>query len=890
MRRRVAASGLVLLALMAIAVPARAQRTTGEIVGTVTDESGAVLPGVTVTIRGAGVPGAPTVVTSETGAYRFPALPPGEYSLEFALQGFAGLRREAIPVGVGAVIDLKIQLKVSTLSETVTVTGESPVVNLSSTTVSTNYNREWVLEAPIRRFSFFDLVNSAPGVSATSTLGSSTSATSLGSSINDNVYAIDGTDLSSPISGTAWPWPNADAIQEIEVMQLGASAEYGNAVGAVFNVVTRQGSNEFHGDGSYYFMNDGMTGRNTTVAQECQGVPNCPATGLPYHRAEWKDTTWQLSGPFVRDKFWFFGSFQYQNDFDSQPGTDPAFPAKSTSRRVFYKFNYNITPNHRLMHGYHDDYWSFPGVPSALTAPSTVSIGHGDNPTPNLVYTGVLSSKTLVEARLAGYYGKDSTDPQQAGQPRVQTRYNNLDTGAITGGIYSWNDEKVWRTGVSGKISHFADSFMGGSHDVKLGVQYSGGGQDTVTGPNDYLYITGGRAQYGFTRQPWHSGGLTRLAGIYADDTYRLGNVTLNLGVRYDHSRAIYPGFPQLDSAGNPTGQVSPGNDNVYTWNVVSPRIGANWNVAGAGHTIVKAYFGRLYRGMYLSDFTAAVPSITPRYSVDVLPNGSYANPSVVSSNTNLKIDPNYKDPYTNEFILQLEQQLFADLGLQVNYIHKYGTEYPGWVDTTGQYGLTPYVDNRGTDASGATVNVYKLLTPSARSVFMMTNAVGPAGELLYNRYNGVTVTATKRMSHKWQGTFSLVLSKSEGREPSSILGPRSSQSTTPASFGRFPNGPNDFVNSDGLLIADRPVIAKAQIVYGLPWNVTVSGNLQHQTGRPWARQIRVNGLGYPTAPTIYMESLDGNLRVPDLNLLDMRVQKSFQFQGSFKADAYVDF
>ena len=890
MRRRVAASGLVLLALMAIAVPARAQRTTGEIVGTVTDESGAVLPGVTVTIRGAGVPGAPTVVTSETGAYRFPALPPGEYSLEFALQGFAGLRREAIPVGVGAVIDLKIQLKVSTLSETVTVTGESPVVNLSSTTVSTNYNREWVLEAPIRRFSFFDLVNSAPGVSATSTLGSSTSATSLGSSINDNVYAIDGTDLSSPISGTAWPWPNADAIQEIEVMQLGASAEYGNAVGAVFNVVTRQGSNEFHGDGSYYFMNDGMTGRNTTVAQECQGVPNCPAAGLPYHRAEWKDTTWQLSGPFVRDKFWFFGSFQYQNDFDSQPGTDPAFPAKSTSRRVFYKFNYNITPNHRLMHGYHDDYWSFPGVPSALTAPSTVSIGHGDNPTPNLVYTGVLSSKTLVEARLAGYYGKDSTDPQQAGQPRVQTRYNNLDTGAITGGIYSWNDEKVWRTGVSGKISHFADSFMGGSHDVKLGVQYSGGGQDTVTGPNDYLYITGGRAQYGFTRQPWHSGGLTRLAGIYADDTYRLGNVTLNLGVRYDHSRAIYPGFPQLDSAGNPTGQVSPGNDNVYTWNVVSPRIGANWNVGGAGHTIVKAYFGRLYRGMYLSDFTAAVPSITPRYSVDVLPNGSYANPSVVSSNTNLKIDPNYKDPYTNEFILQLEQQLFADLGLQVNYIHKYGTEYPGWVDTTGQYGLTPYVDNRGTDASGATVNVYKLLTPSARSVFMMTNAVGPAGEVLYNRYNGVTVTATKRMSHKWQGTFSLVLSKSEGREPSSILGPRSSQSTTPASFGRFPNGPNDFVNSDGLLIADRPVIAKAQIVYGLPWNVTVSGNLQHQTGRPWARQIRVNGLGYPTAPTIYMESLDGNLRVPDLNLLDMRVQKSFQFQGSFKADAYVDF
>ena len=94
MRRRVIRHGLLVLLLAAIAAPALAQRTTGEIVGTVTDESGAVLPGVTITIRGSGVPGAPTVVSSETGAYRFPALPPGDYTLEFTLQGFGTLRRE----------------------------------------------------------------------------------------------------------------------------------------------------------------------------------------------------------------------------------------------------------------------------------------------------------------------------------------------------------------------------------------------------------------------------------------------------------------------------------------------------------------------------------------------------------------------------------------------------------------------------------------------------------------------------------------------------------------------------------------------------------------------------------------------------------------------------
>ncbi|HWW88349.1 MAG TPA: TonB-dependent receptor [Vicinamibacterales bacterium] len=892
MRRCVLERGLWLLVLLAVAAPARAQRTTGEIFGTVTDQSNAVLPGVTVTIRGAAIGGAPTVVTSETGVYRFPALPPGDYVLEYVLSGFSTIRREGITVGVGAVVDLKVQMTVSTLNETVTVTGESPVVNIASTTVSTNYNKQWVEAAPIRHFSFFDLVNSAPGVSATSTVGSTTTATTLGSSINDNIYEIDGTDLSSPIAGTAWPWPNADAIQEIEVLQLGASAEYGNVMGAVFNVVTRAGTNEFHGDGNYYSQYQGVTGRNTTISQECAIATSCPAAGLPYHRDQFQDTTWQAAGPLMRDKFWFFGSFEYQNDYDSQPGTDPNVPIKSTSRRVFYKFTYNINENHRLMHGYHDDYWSFPAVPAANQAPTTVSIGHGDNPTPNFVYTGVLSSKTFVEARLAGYYGKDSTDPLQSGEPRVLPRVLNNDTGQITGGISSWNDEKVWRTGISGKVSHLADRFMGGSHDLKLGVQYSGGGQDTVTGPNDYIYLVGGKPSYGYTRQPWHAGGLTRQIGVYVDDTYRLGNaVTFNLGLRFDHSKAEYPSFPVLDANGNPTGQSSPGNSDVYHWNVISPRVGVTWKVNQSGKTIAKAYYGKLYRGILLGDFTAAIPSLTPKYDFSIDPvTGQRTNFVVASSSSDLAIDHGYKDPYSHEVIAQLEQEVMANLGLQVNYVHKQGYDYPGWQDITGQYAQVPYVDNVGPGATGNTVMVDKLLTPYAQTIYQMTNAPG-----LYSKYNGVTVTGTKRMSNNWQGTMSLVLSKSEGREPSSILGPGSAQSGTSGGFGRFAcgsacyGGINDYINSDGLLIADRPVVAKAQLIYRLPWNLLVSGNLQHQTGRPWARQIRVGGLGFPTKPTIYMTPLDGSERLPSLDLIDARLQKSIALSRGTNLQVFFD-
>lgn len=890
--RRLITHGLWgLLVLLVVAGPARAQRTTGEVLGTVTDESNAVLPGVTVTIRGEGVPGTPTVVTSETGAYRFPALPPGSYTIEYALQGFSTLRREGIPVGVGAVIELNVQLKVSTLAETVTVTGESPVVNVASTTVSTNYNQEWVASAPIRHFSFFDLVNSAPGVSATSTVGSATTATTLGSTTNDNVYAIDGTDLSAPTGGTAWPWPNADAIQEIEVLQLGASAEYGNVMGAVFNVVTRQGGNQFHGDATYYGQSQGLTARNTTAAQECQGVPDCPPGGLPYHRDQWRDTTVQLTGPIVRDKFWFFGSFEYQNDYDSQPGTDPAFPAKSTSRRVFYKLNYNLTDEHRLMHGYHNDYWSFPGVPSAVTAPSTVNIGHGDNPTPNLVYTGVLSSKTFIEARLAGYYGKDSTDPLIAGEPRVLPRVVNNDTGQITGGISSWGDAKTWRTGMSGKISHLSDKFLGGSHDLKLGVQYSGGGRDAILGTNDYIYIVGGKQSYGYSRLPYHSGGLIRNIGTYVDDTYRLANVvTFNVGLRYDHSVAKYPSFPILDASGNPTGGFSPGNNNVYRWNVVSPRIGATWKVNDSGRTVVKGYYGLLYRGIFLNDFTAAIPSVTDRIYFDITSTGQRTNFASVSNNRNLAVDPNFKDPYSHEVIVQLEQELVTNLGLQVNYVHKRGYDYPGWQDIGGQYAQVPYVDSAGVEASGQTVNVFRLLTPFSQSVFQMTNVAG-----LYSRYNGVTITGTKRMSHNWQATLSLVLSKSEGREPSSILGPASPQTGTSGTFGTIGRGgtnggPNDFVNTDGLLIGDRPVVAKAQVIYRLPYGFQVSANVQHQTGRPWARQIRVGGLNFPSRPTIYMEPLDGSRRLPNLDLFDARVQKSFPFGvANASLDLFMD-
>ena len=866
--RRVIAAMVVLIGLCS---PAFAQRTTGSIVGTVTDESGAVLPGVTVTLSGAGVAGTPTTVTGETGTYRFPSLPPGTYRVSFAISGFTTVNREEIVVPLGETVEINIPLKVSTLQETVTVTGESPVVNTASTEISTNLNRQWVESAPQRRFTFFDLINQAPGVSpATST---SSRSQSFGSNVTDNSYQLDGTDFTAPLTGAAWPWPNTDAIEEVQVLSLGASAEYGNVQGAVFNVVTRQGSNEFHGDGNYYFQHQNLTGRNTTDEQD---------DGLPYNRDEFTDTTWQLGGPLVQDKLWFFGSFQYQKDSESQPGTEAEFPARSSAKRVFGKLNYQITDQQKVQFQYHDDYYRIPGRATALTAPSTITVENGHNPSPGLTWTAVLSNKTFVEARYSGFYGVDHGDPLEESEPRVKPRFFDLDTGEITGGIYSFYDGNSWKSAVSGKVSHYAEEFLGGSHDLKLGVQFDSGGSDYVLGPNDYIYTYGSTPAYGYTQLPWHEGGQKKSIGVYFDDTFRLGSrVTLNLGIRYDWTRASIRSYPLLDDAGNETGDFSPEVPEIFTWNVVSPRAGVIFKLNETGQTMLKFHAGRYYRGAVTSEFDDVNPAVSPRFLFDGTYVGGVPNPAsleLVSDNSQLTVDPDFKDPYTDQYIVGFEHELMTNLGLQVSYVHKRSGDYGGWKDIRGQYVSAAYVDSVGADATGQTLQLFRLVSPADERLFQLTNP-----EEMFSRYNGLSIQAQKRLANRWQLTGGLTFSKSTGLNGSNMTSPTGSQSGVPLAVlaGQlFGMDPNHYVNTEGRLIGDRPVVGKLQFLYEFPGDVLVGLNYTHQSGRLWSRQIRVAGLGFPSRPLINLEPNTGDRRVPDWNMFDLRLQKDFRIGG----------
>jgi len=176
--------------LLALGAPAFAQRTTGTIAGVVKDSSGAVLPGVTISVTGDRIVGAQTAVANEQGFFRISNLPPGEYSVSFSLSGFKTVNRQGLRVGVGAQVEENAILDVSQLQEEVTVVAESPVVDTTSNEVGANYGRDWVENAPLRRFSFLDLVAAAPGSQQVEDGSGRTMV--YGSSYDENSFQLDG--------------------------------------------------------------------------------------------------------------------------------------------------------------------------------------------------------------------------------------------------------------------------------------------------------------------------------------------------------------------------------------------------------------------------------------------------------------------------------------------------------------------------------------------------------------------------------------------------------------------------------------------------------------------------------------------------------------------------
>jgi hypothetical protein len=885
---------LLFCALLLLTTNLHAQRTTGELLGVVKDSSGAVLPGVAVSVTGPNIAGAQTATTSETGSYRIANLPPGTYDLSFELSGFKTVKLHGLRVSVGGALEQNVGLEIGQLAESVNVVAETPVVDTTSNEVGTTFDKDWVSNAPSRRFGFYDLVAMAPG--AVRATDESRRSMSFGSSFDENAFQLDGVNVTDNFFSEGFSEPSPDAIDEVEVLSLGAPAEYGNLMGAVYNIVTKQGTNQFHGDASYFFQSQKLTSTNTTDVKFpndkfADACADDPAARCPWTRGGYYETSAQLGGPILRDKLWFFGSYGHQRDQFTRAGVNAKLPgsAQDTKKdRILAKGTWQMTPSQRLVGNFHRDKSPSDTGYSFNETPSTAWTRTQRAPTPGVAYTATLSNRTLLDVRYSGFYGGVTGYPSDPSQLLNQPRIYNGATGTISGGNYYWYYYDASRTTATGKLSHHADQFLGAEQDFHFGVQYNQAGVSGIYGYNDfiYTYLSGGKLYgYGNVRQTFSYAATARNIGAFVDDSIRLGSrVTLNVGVRGDHSKAFAPQQQELDDNAKPTGKTFPRAD-FFTWNSVSPRLGANWKVTADGKTIVKTHWGRYHPQITTGEFANVIgPNVKPYYQGTYnFATGQVEDLFLTSSSENLSVASDYHAPRTDQFIVGFERELAAKMGVQVNYVRKWGRDLAAWRDTVGSYVQVPVGDNTGKDPTGNTINIFKLTTDPGVRKYALGNSDG-----VFTDIHAISVNVTKRMT-RWYANGGITYLRATGAVGGSARSTSISQRSA-LEFQPFGRNPNDFVNLAGRLNGDVGLEYKLQGVVRLPFAVQASANVDSRAG---AHRIRVRSLpqsitGQPST-TILLQPRGDFGRLPSFTLFDARLQKDFPLGHGARFSLFVD-
>ena len=338
------------------------------------------------------------MLTGEGGEFRFLNLPPGPYTLDIEIPGFASSHEEDIRIGASATLERTVVLKVKGVSESIVVLESGSRLEARDSGFETHFGPEYIRAIPTRRYSMFDWIRATPGVSPTSPSSGNpqfNTVSAFGSGVSENMFLIDGTNFTCPCQGVSRAEPGVDVIQEVQVQGVGASAEFGNIQGAVFNVVTRQGGNRFAYDASYYGQPESLTSQPILVPGSGSQAP----TG--YERIKYRDFTTDLGGPVHRDRVWFFTGYQYLRDYDSQPGADPKFPRTYEQNKVFGKLTWQLTPKLQLVPKYHDEFWVNPQVPTLVTPFAATLREHAHVPAMTFGHlTHTLSANTVWDVRV----------------------------------------------------------------------------------------------------------------------------------------------------------------------------------------------------------------------------------------------------------------------------------------------------------------------------------------------------------------------------------------------------------------------------------------------------------------------------------------------------------
>ena len=617
---------------------ARAQINPGHLTGTVKDSQGAVLPGVTVTATSPALLGTQSVTTEAGGEYRFPSLPAGTYTLTFELSGFQQLKRENIVLATGQTLSIDTTLQLASLTEAITVTGESPVVDKQSTAVGYVQTTAQLTGVPTST-DLWGALAQTPGVRMQGVdVGGSHKSQQSGYEafgvVNQARVMTDGVDTTEG-SGGAGFYQDFFAQNEIAVSAAGQDVSM-NTPGAAILSTIKSGGNRFSGLENVAYEPGKFVGNNLDSATQSRGFTGQP--NLLFHE-EHAD----LGGPVVHDKLWFYAAYNHFKINKQVSGIDPNL---ATDLGIFNNFttkeSYKLSDKDTLI-GYYQ--WGKKQKPLrgiGVTTPAESALAQTS---PSWAYNGrwqrTWSNRLFSEVNIGefGYTFPEQPNVQYTSNPPRHDNVTGFDQGAGWFNAAGGTGPFVLSRGkpqAFGNVTYFLPTSHG-THDLKVGFEFmndrSTNTANGTAGPLLYFDANGAVSQvrvtdYGdpstFGTAWTQASDYDRHYSAYAQDRFSVSDrVTITYGARYDHQRPYYSSAirqPTITSIWGPT--TVPGAT-LLTADNVAPRLGVSWDMSGDSKSVVKAFYGRFY--FNFADNLAGADPGGPNYKDYVFndPNGN---------------------------------------------------------------------------------------------------------------------------------------------------------------------------------------------------------------------------------------------------------------------------
>jgi hypothetical protein len=900
---------------------ASAQIATGNVYGTVVDQQGGVLPGVNVSLLAKSIGGQPrTTVSDAAGHFRFLNLDAGTYKLSVELQGFATQERDII-VTTGVSVDIAFEMRVSTVEETVTVTGESPVVDTRKLGTSTTLTQEELQSTPQSKDPWA-MLKTVPGVIVDrvnvggNESGQQSGFVGKGALPTDSMWNLDGVVITDTTSGGASSsYYDFEAFDEVAVTTGGNDLKVQTG-GVGINFVTRRGTNQFRGTARYSIDNDAMESSN--LPDELVGDPRLGGADKANHTDQITDWGGDIGGPILKDKLWFWASYGKQDvRFFRLNQTHDRTLLKNTNAKVNWAATKNDEFSFFYFDGAKEKFGRDPGWAGNSDASFLWNQGnfypedgflHPLHGLWKVEDNHVFGPNLFVNAKYAWYgwgYGfspAGGTD-QSAGI--------NFDTDHAYGSWLKFTARKPWHiVDINGSSFHTA---AGGNHELKFGFAYR-------RNPNETTTRWSGSEVVAQTLSPDETFALAyRARGVkfvgenydaFIGDTFSRGRMTLNAGVRWDLQKSrndpsTVPAnstFPDLLPALTFNGSGTP----KIRWNNFSPRVGLTYALDEAKKTVVRASYAMYAGQLNPYEVTSASPvggsytyiaykwndlngdgfaqknevltDLGPQYWNAIDP----ANPtSLTSVNT---IDPDYKANRDYEFIVGVDREVVPNLAVGAAYTFRRTNDWPSW---NPRLDLTPadYSVLRNLSSGAYSADVF---APNESGLAKIEANGG--GRILTNRpdyhstFNGFELTLNKRLSNRWmaRGAFSFN-NWTEQPGAGSIQNPTRTDATNSGTW----SGPQ----VDGGQIALRSSgSGKGDIFYSAKWQFNANGF--YELGKGFEIGANIFGRQGYVQPFIFNPSAgaDGRLRVlatskiddnryPSLWDLDLRVAKTISLQ-----------